>query len=91
MARLGLLAAVALGMVVSASLVPATAHTQEYPWCVSREGYLDCAYTTHEQCRQTASGIGGCELNPRLLFPSTLRVPDARSNRLRKDPLAQMN
>ena len=91
MARFGLLAAVALSMAVSASLLPETAHTQEYPWCVSREGYLDCAYTTHEQCQQTASGIGGCALNPRLLFPRTPPVAGARSNRRRKGLLVQMN
>ncbi|WP_454632856.1 DUF3551 domain-containing protein [Bradyrhizobium cenepequi] len=84
MARPGLLAAVALSMAVSALLLPRAAHAQEYPWCVSREGYLDCAYATHEQCQQTASGIGGCELNPRLLFPRTPPVPGARSNRRRK-------
>ncbi|WP_454616641.1 DUF3551 domain-containing protein [Bradyrhizobium cenepequi] len=77
------LAAVAINMAVSGSLLPATAHTLEYPWCVSQEGYLDCAYVTHKQCQQTASGIGGCELNPRLLFPRTPPAPDGRSNRRR--------
>jgi hypothetical protein len=66
-------AAVALGMAVSASLSPETAHAQEYPWCVSRESYLYCFYKTQEQCQWTASGIGGCAPNPRLLFPSKPR------------------
>ena len=83
-ARRSFHAAVALGIAASASLSPGTAHAQEYPWCVSRESYLDCAYTTHEQCQQTASGIGGCALNPRLLFSKTPRVADERSNRRRK-------
>jgi hypothetical protein len=77
MAGLSLLAAVALGM--AASLSPETAHAQEYPWSVSRERYLDCAYTTHKQCQWTASGIGGCALNPRLLFPNTPGHPEAKS------------
>jgi len=72
-ARRSLLAAVALGMAVSASLSRATARAQEYPWCVSRESYLYCFYKTQEQCQWTASGIGGCALNPRLLFPNKPR------------------
>jgi hypothetical protein len=31
------LAAVALGIAAAVSLSAATAHAQEYPWCVSRE------------------------------------------------------
>jgi hypothetical protein len=54
---------------IAASVSPQTAHAQEYPWCLSREGYLYCFYKTQEQCQWTASGIGGCALNPRLLFP----------------------
>src|SRR6266481_9849161 len=71
MAGLSSLAAAALGM--AASLSPETAHAQEYPWCVSRESYLYCFYKTQEQCQWTASGIGGCALNPRLLFPNKPR------------------
>jgi len=62
------IAAVALGL--AACLLPETVHAQEYPWCLSREGYLYCFYKTQEQCQWTASGIGGCALNPRLLFPN---------------------
>ena len=79
MARFSALAAIVLGIVASASLPPETAHAQEYPWCVSREGFLECAYTTHEQCQWSASGVGGCDLNPRLLFSNTPGHPDAKS------------
>jgi Protein of unknown function (DUF3551) len=72
--RLSSLAAVVLGM--AASLSTATVHAQEYPWCLSREGYLYCFYKTQEQCQWTASGIGGCALNPRLLFPNKPRESD---------------
>src|SRR6266581_2280099 len=65
------LAAVALG--VAACLCPETGHAQEYSWCLSREGYLYCFYKTQQQCQWTASGIGGCALNPRLLFPEKPR------------------
>jgi hypothetical protein len=70
-AGLSPIAAVALGM--AACLLPETVHAQEYPWCLSREGYLYCFYKTQEQCQWTASGIGGCALNPRLLFPNKPR------------------
>ncbi|TMK49311.1 MAG: DUF3551 domain-containing protein [Alphaproteobacteria bacterium] len=50
-----------------------------------REGYLYCSYKTQQQCQWTASGIGGCAPNPRLLFPNKPRdssasnvVPDSR-------------
>ena len=54
---------------------PTTAQERapEYPWCLSRESYLYCFYATEQQCRWTASGIGGCALNPRLLFPNKPR------------------
>jgi hypothetical protein len=71
MARLLPLSAVAFGL--AASLSPKPVHAQEYPWCVSRESYLYCFYKTQEQCQWTASGIGGCALNPRLLFPNKPR------------------
>jgi hypothetical protein len=77
MARL-LFLAVTLGL--AAALSPKPVHAQEYPWCVSREGYLYCFYRTREQCQWTASGIGGCALNPRLLFPEKPR--DSNQNLL---------
>jgi hypothetical protein len=74
-AGLSPLAAVAMG--IAASLMPATVHAQEYPWCLSREGYLYCFYQTLQQCQWTATGIGGCALNPRLLFPNKPRDSNA--------------
>jgi hypothetical protein len=68
-ARLVRYAAAGLVIVIAASSSPQAAHAQEYPWCLAREGYLYCFYKTQEQCQWTASGIGGCALNPRLLFP----------------------
>jgi hypothetical protein len=62
-------AAAGLLTVVAAAFSPQTAHAQEYPWCLSREGYLYCFYQTQQQCQWTAAGGGGCALNPRLLFP----------------------
>jgi hypothetical protein len=89
MARLSPLAAVALGM--AASLSPENVHAQEYPWCVSRESYLYCFYKTQEQCQWTASGIGGCALNPRLLFPNKPIDSNTRATSRPKDPLNRMN
>lgn len=62
-------AAVALAVAASSTAV----HAQEYPWCLSREGYLYCIYKTEQQCKWTASGMSGCEKNPRLLFPEKPR------------------
>jgi hypothetical protein len=67
---------IGIAMSLAACLSPKPVHAQEYPWCVSREGYLYCFYKTQEQCRWTASGIGGCALNPRLLFPNKPRDSD---------------
>jgi hypothetical protein len=66
-ATAGLWSLGAVALAVAASSTPV--HAQEYPWCLSREGYLYCCYQTEQPCKRTASGIGGCELNPRLLFP----------------------
>ena len=79
MGRLSSLAAVAVVTAVLACLSPNTAGAQEYPWCVSRESYLYCFYKTQEQCQWTASGIGGCALNPRLLFANKPRDSGATS------------
>jgi Protein of unknown function (DUF3551) len=69
MARLVRHAAAGLVVAVAAAFSPQAAQAQEYPWCLSGEGYLYCFYTTQQQCQWTASGIGGCALNPSLLFP----------------------
>ena len=80
MERLSSLAAVAVVTAVFACLSPDTADAQEYPWCVSRESYLYCFYKTQEQCQWTASGgVGGCALNPRLLFANKPRDSGATS------------
>src|SRR6266478_9961125 len=89
MARLSPLAAVALGMAASSS--HENVHAQEYPWCVSRERYLYCFYKTQEQCQWTASGIGGCALNPSSLFRNKLSDSSARATSRSKDPSNRMN
>ena len=71
MTALATFAAVALGL--AASSFPEAVRAQEYPWCLSREGYLYCFYKTQQQCQWTASGIGSCALNPRLLFSNKPR------------------
>jgi hypothetical protein len=63
-----------ISLALSLLLSPATSATaqdhREYPWCLSRESYLYCFYATQQQCQWAASAIGGCALNPRLLFPN---------------------
>jgi hypothetical protein len=65
-ARLVRYAAAGLAIVIAASSSPRTAHAQEYPWCLAREGYL---YLFLQDSAAIAPGISGCALNPRLLFP----------------------
>lgn len=89
MTRLSPLALVALG--VAASLSPQTVHAQEYPWCLSQESYLYCFYKTQEQCQSTAAGIGGCALNPRLLFPNTSRDSNASAMSRSKEPVRRID
>jgi hypothetical protein len=90
-ARLVRHAAAGLVVAVAAAFSPQTAQAQEYPWCLSREGYLYCFYTTQQQCQWTASGIGGCALNPRLLFPVKPRDSYPSATSRSKDPLSRMN
>ncbi len=63
----------ALALVTMAAIwtaVPAQAQTYDpaYPVCLhvfTRGGYYRCAYTSLEQCRQSASGRAAmCEINP---------------------------
>jgi hypothetical protein len=67
------LAFAAVALAALASVSPESAYAQEHPWCLSRESYPYCFYKTQQQCQWTASGIGGCALNPRLLFPNKPR------------------
>jgi len=66
---IGLAAAALTGSALLAPSPAAATEMADYPWCLSREGYLDCLYWTLPQCQATASGIGGCAPNPRVLFP----------------------
>lgn len=70
-----------LCMMVLYSGFPGAAHSQDYPWCVgTEEGRTDCSFTTYEQCKATASGIGSCFRNRRTLFGVT---PSPSSTRRR--------
>jgi hypothetical protein len=87
-AGLSPIAAVALGM--AACLLPETVHAQEYPWCLSREGYLYCFYKTQEQCQWTASGHRRLRLESAFAFPE--QAARFRRERYRsKAPLSSAN
>ena len=66
--RISALAIMTMAMLWTA--VPAQAQTYDpaYPVCLhvyKRGGYYRCAYTSLEQCRQSASGRAAtCEINP---------------------------
>lgn len=64
--------------ILAPSPVAATDWT-DYPWCLEREGYLSCFYSTREQCEATARAVGGCALNPRVLFGHERPQPRRRT------------
>jgi hypothetical protein len=65
---------------------PGAARAQEYPWCADTgDGRVDCSFSSYEQCKATASGIGGCFQNSRPSLsdratrsPSSTRRPRSR-------------
>jgi hypothetical protein len=73
--------------IVLTSGFPGAARAQDYPWCVgTEEGRTDCSFTTYEQCKATASGIGSCFRNRRTLWgdlptPSPFSTPPPSSTR----------
>jgi hypothetical protein len=66
--------------IVTRSPVAATEWT-DYPWCLEREGYLSCFYSTRQPCEATARAVGGCALNPRVLFGRPRLPPRNRTIR----------
>jgi hypothetical protein len=68
MMRILFSAALVLAATTIASLGLQPAYAVDYPWCmVSNGGLRDCSYTTYQQCLLAASGLGGCEQNPRAM------------------------
>jgi len=64
---------------------------QDYPWCMATlEGRTDCSFYTYEQCRATASGIGGCFRNKRTLWCGDGATPSPSSARRLRRALHQM-
>jgi Protein of unknown function (DUF3551) len=51
----------------------------DYPWCLEREGYFSFFYSTREQCEATARAVGGCALNPSVLFGRARLQPRRRT------------
>jgi hypothetical protein len=52
---------------------------ENYSWCVLNPGNVspECRFTSYEQCRATAGGIGGCSRNPGY---TESQVPPASTN-----------
>ena len=58
-----------LCMIILYNGFPGAARAQDYPWCVATlEGRTDCSFYTYNQCKATASGIGGCYRNKSTLW-----------------------
>ena len=71
-----------LTIVTVSTAAPARAQTfnPAYPVCLEKYGsYIECAYTSLEQCRWSASGrAASCVINP---YPAPARVPAERNYR----------
>jgi hypothetical protein len=70
------LAALAVGAVAAAAMVPDAARARDYPFCIKGGGYEspvgDCSFDTYQQCQATASGRNNyCDANPFYAYPET--------------------
>jgi hypothetical protein len=67
------------------SPAPAGAGAPIYPWCMqpSARWGPDCYYSTIEQCRATAAGVGYCYQNPRYMV-ATQGKPEGKPERFRR-------
>ena len=68
----------------AALLLSASAHADPYKWCAiysgDESGATNCGFTTLEQCKATASGLGDCYANPFYTGPEQ---PAPRAKRKR--------
>ena len=76
--RVLLLAAVAVGAVVSIGTMSTSAQARDYPFCIKGDHYLgglgDCSFDTYQQCQATASGRRAyCDANPYFGFSDRAR------------------
>ncbi len=72
--KFSILSATALGFTALCVPPSQAGQTQEYAWCLPRDGggNMDCMYSTYQQCVATATGLGGggCTQNPRFSLSS---------------------
>jgi hypothetical protein len=57
----------ALIVIAAVALLGTPSEARTFPWCVihSHTGARNCGFVSHEQCMQTARGLGHCTRNPR--------------------------
>jgi len=88
MMRLPVLAVLTTLTVSTAAPVRAQTYNPDYPVCLQvygRLSYIECAYTSLEQCRWSASGRGAmCIVNP-YPGPKALMRPERNSQRHRRN------
>jgi hypothetical protein len=88
MMRLPVLAILATLTVSTAVPARAQTYNPDYPVCLQvygRLSYIECAYTSLEQCRWSASGRGAmCFVNP-YPGPKALMRPEQNSQRHRRN------
>jgi Protein of unknown function (DUF3551) len=65
--------------VLTAAPIQAQTYSPNYPVCLQayRSGYIECAYTSLEQCNQSASGRAAqCVINPFFASAQVSREPN---------------
>jgi hypothetical protein len=76
-----LAATAVIGIAAAVIFAPGNARAENYPWCAVLnvgDASYNCGFTTIEQCRATASGLGGiCERN--LFYDEPVRAPAKRA------------
>jgi hypothetical protein len=81
--RIAALAVLAMVAVSTAAPARAQTYNPNYPVCLEVYGrfpYIECAYTSLEQCKWSASGRAAmCVINP---YPAVARGPDRRHRRV---------
>jgi hypothetical protein len=83
MRKIILAATAVIGFAVGTLFTTSNAHADPYRWCAvlnTGDASYNCGFVTLEQCRATASGIGGfCELNQ--FYDEPVRAPAKRMRR----------
>jgi len=68
---------IAPAILIGAAALGSNAQAQNYPWCAQYSGdmggAMNCGFSTHAQCMEDVSGVGGfCIVNNRYVPPASV-------------------